>query len=57
MEIAKEDGHYQTVYPNKDGTKEIDLPAMKSLKDPFVIQCFTESALPRTPAGRIEDCH
>lgn len=54
MEIAKRDGHYQTVYPNKDGTKEIDLPAMKFLKDPFVIQCFTESALPRTPAGRIE---
>lgn len=54
MDVAKEDGHYQTVYPNKDGTKEIDLPAMKFLKDPFVIQCFTESALPRTPAGRIE---
>ena len=54
MDIAKRDGKYQTVYPNKDGTKEIDLPAMKFLKDPFVIQCFTESALPRTPAGRIE---
>lgn len=54
MAICKDTGHYQTVYPNKDGTKEIDLPAMKFLKDPFVIQCFTESALPRTPAGRIE---
>lgn len=54
MEIAKVTGKYQTVYPNKDGTKEIDLPAMKFLKDPFVIQCFTESSLPRTPAGRIE---
>lgn len=54
MDIAKREGKYQTVYPNKDGTKEIDLPAMKFLKDPFVIQCFTESALPRTPAGRIE---
>ena len=53
-DIAKRDGKYQTVYPNKDGTKEIDLPAMKFLKDPFVIQCFTESALPRTPAGRIQ---
>lgn len=53
-EIAERDGKYQTVYPNKDGTKEIDLPAMKFLKDPFVIQCFTESALPRTPAGRIQ---
>lgn len=54
MDIAKRDGKYQTIYPNKDGTKEIDLPAMKFLKDPFVIQCFSESALPRTPAGRIE---
>lgn len=53
-DIAERDGKYQTIYPNKDGTKEIDLPAMKFLKDPFVIQCFTESSLPRTPAGRIE---
>lgn len=55
MDIAKKYGKYQTVYPNKDGTKEIDLPAMKFLEDPFVIQCFDESALPRTPAGRKED--
>lgn len=54
MDIAKRDGKYQTVYPNKDGTKEIDLPAMKFLKDPFVIQCFDESSLPRDPAGRKE---
>lgn len=54
IDIAKRDGKYQTVYPNKDGTKEIDLPAMKFLQDPFVIQCFTESSLPRTPAGRIQ---
>jgi len=53
MEIAEETGSYQTVYPNKDGTKEIDLPKMDILKDPFVIQCFSESSLPRTPAGRI----
>lgn len=53
-DIAERDGEYQTVYPNKDGTKEIDLPAMKFLKDPFVIQCFDESSLPRTPAGRIQ---
>ena len=55
IDIAERDGKYQTVYPNKDGTKEIDLPAMKFLKDPFVIQCFDESSLPRTPAGRMED--
>lgn len=53
MDIAKRDGKYQTVYPNKDGTKEIDLPKMSLLEDPFVIQCFNESSLPRTPAGRI----
>lgn len=53
-DIAEKYGKYQTVYPNKDGTKEIDLPAMKFLKDPFVIKCFTESSLPRTPAGRIQ---
>lgn len=53
MDIAKREGKYQTVYPNKDGTKEIDLPKMSFLKDPFVIQCFSESSLPRTPAGRI----
>lgn len=52
MDIAKRDGKYQTIYPNKDGTKEIDLPAMKFLKDPFVIQCFDESSLPRDPSGR-----
>lgn len=53
-DIAKRDGKYQTVYPNRDGTREIDLPSMKFLNDPFVIQCFTESALPKTPAGRIQ---
>lgn len=53
MDIAKRTGKYQTVYPNKDGTKEIDLPKMSILKNPFVIQCFNESSLPRTPAGRI----
>lgn len=52
-DISEKYGKYQTVYPNKDGTKEIDLPAMKFLEDPFVIKCFSESALPRTPAGRI----
>jgi hypothetical protein len=55
MDIAERDGKYQTVYPNKDGTKEIDLPAMKFLKDPFVIQCFNESSLPRDPAGRMAE--
>lgn len=54
MEIAKREGKYETVYPNKDGTKEINLPAMKFLEDPFVIQCFNESSLPKDPAGRAQ---
>lgn len=54
MDIAKDIGKYQTVYPNKDGTKQISLPQMDFLKDPFVIQCFSQSSLPRTPAGRLQ---
>lgn len=53
-DIAERDGSYQTVYPNKDGTKEIDLPRAKLLDDPFVIQCFESSSLPRDPAGRLQ---
>lgn len=53
-DIAEEQGSYQTVYPNKDGTKEIDLPEVTLLKDPFVIQCFNMSSLPRDPAGRMQ---
>ena len=53
-DICERDGKYQTIYPNKDGTKEIDLPAAKLLDDPFVIQCFESSSLPRDPAGRLQ---
>lgn len=53
-DIAERTGKYMTVYPNKDGTKEIDLPQAKLLEDPFVIQCFDSSALPKDPAGRLE---
>lgn len=53
-DIAEEQGKYQSVYPNKNGTKEIDLPKIKELDDPFVIQCFDSSALPRDPAGRMQ---
>jgi hypothetical protein len=52
-DIAMRDGKYLTVYPNKDGTKEIDLPAADQLEDSFVIQCFSSSSLPRDPAGRL----
>lgn len=53
-DIAIRDGHYSTVYPNKNGTKEIDLPKASLLQDKFVIQCFTQSSLPKDPAGRLQ---
>jgi hypothetical protein len=53
-DIADRDGKYQTVYPNKNGTKEIDLPKADLLDNKFVIQCFDASSLPRDPAGRLE---
>lgn len=53
-DIAERDGKYQTVYPNKDGTKQIDLPKMDLIQDPFVIQVFNQSSLPKDPAGRMQ---
>lgn len=55
-DIAEDTGKYQTVYPDKDGTREINLPDIKILTDnPFVIQCYDESSLPRDPAGRRQE--
>jgi len=54
MDIAIETGSYQTIYPNKDGTKQIDLPEMDLIKDPFVVQVFNQSSLPKDPAGRMQ---
>lgn len=51
-DIAEETGSYTTCYPDKDGTREIDLPKAAVLRDTYVIQCFEESSLPRDPAGR-----
>ena len=53
-EIAEREGSYSTIYPNKNGVKEIDLPHASLLKDPFVIQCFNMSSLPKDPAGRMQ---
>lgn len=53
-DIAEEQGEYSTVYPNKNGTKEIDLPKASLIEDTFVIQCFTQSSLPKDPAGRLQ---
>jgi hypothetical protein len=52
-DIAERDGSYTTVYPNKDGTKEIDLPGADMLQDP-IIQCYDSSSLPKDPAGRLQ---
>lgn len=55
VDIADETGEYQTIYPGKDGTRKVDLPEIKKLtEDPFVIQCFDASSLPRDPAGRLQ---
>lgn len=54
MEICEEQGEYQTIFPDKRGTKQIDLPKMDLLKNPFVIQCFNMSSLPKDPAGRMQ---
>lgn len=52
QEIAKETGKYETVYPGKDGTREIELPKAGMLKDTYVIKCYEESGLPKDPEGR-----
>ena len=55
MDIVEETGKYETVYPDKDGTREINLPKIDKIKNnPFVIQCFDSSSLPRDPAGRLQ---
>lgn len=53
-DIAERDGSYSTVYPNKNGTREVDLPKADLLKDTYIIQCFDASSLPRDPAGRMQ---
>lgn len=51
-ELVEENGEYTTCYPDKDGTKEIDLTKLGALKDTYVFQLFDESSLPRSPEGR-----
>jgi hypothetical protein len=54
IDIAKRDGSYQTIYPDKNGTQEIELPDWKKINDPFVIECYDISSLPNDPAGRLQ---
>ncbi len=52
-DLAEENGKYSTVYPGRDGTREVDLPECdKILKNTHIIQCYEESFLPKDPAGR-----
>lgn len=53
-DIAERDNKYSTVYPNKNGTREIDLPKASMLENTYIIQCFTQSSLPKDPAGRLQ---
>lgn len=53
-DIAERDGEYQTIYPGKNGTKCVDLPKASLIKDPFIIQVFNQSSLPKDPAGRMQ---
>lgn len=53
-DIAEREGSYTTVYPNKDSTREVDLPSASILEDSYIIQCFDSSSLPRDPAGRLQ---
>jgi hypothetical protein len=53
-DIIERDGKYDTVFVDrKKGRKEIALDNIKMLEDTFVIQCYTESSLPKDPAGRL----
>lgn len=51
-DIAEETGRYTTVYPGKDGTREVEFPKVGMLKDTYIIKCFDESSLPKDPVGR-----
>lgn len=52
-DICIEQGEYSTVYPNKNSTQEINLKEADIIEDSFIIQCFTQSSLPKDPAGRL----
>jgi len=51
-EIAEETGSYTTVYPGKDGTREVDFKHISKLKDDYVVQCMEESGLSNDPSAR-----
>jgi len=55
LDIAERDGSYTTIFTDrKKGCKQIELPKIKMLKDPFIIQAYVQSSLPKDPAGRLQ---
>jgi len=55
VDIAERDGKYTTIFTDRrKGTKEIELPDIKLLQDPFVIEAYVQSSLPKEPAGRLQ---
>lgn len=53
QDITEETGkNYKTIFPDKDGTREIDFKNIGLLKNTYVIQCYEQSSLPKDPAGR-----
>ncbi len=51
-DIADRTGKYTTMYPSKDGSREVDFKNIKKLDNNYIIQCYEESSLPKDPAGR-----
>ena len=54
VDISKQTGSYDAVYPGKNGICKVELPDIDLLKNPFVIQCYDASSLPKDPSGRLE---
>lgn len=53
-DIAEETGRYQSIYPDKNGVQKVDFPNIELLKNPYIIQCYDASSLPKDPSGRLQ---
>jgi hypothetical protein len=51
-EIVEDTGKYTTMYPGKDGIREVDFKNIAKLNNNFIVQIGVESSLPKDPAGR-----
>lgn len=53
-DIVERDGKYETVFVDRrKGRKEIEIKNLSLLEDTYVIQAYSESSLPKDPAGRL----